>query len=138
MEVTSPGGLIPQSLEIIRIMDRLTCTVNTLSRGVVSGTSVVIAAHGARGFRTAMANCRFSLTLDAAEISNPEQAEGQALVQKVVDLLVRDGSKGKEQILSWLRTGEGFSAQQALEVGLIDFISTPSPKAALAPAPRHR
>jgi len=85
-----------------------------------------------------MANCRFSLTLDAAEISNPEQAEGQALVQKVVDLLVRDGSKGKEQILSWLRTGEGFSAQQALEVGLIDFISTPSPKAALAPAPRHR
>jgi ATP-dependent protease ClpP protease subunit len=137
MEVNSPGGLIPQSLEIIRIMDSLTCTVNTLCRGAVGGTSVVIAAHGARGYRTAMANCRFSLTLDVAGLDS-NAGQGDPQLQRVLDMLARDVPKGKDQVLSWVESGVEFNAQQALAAGLIDFISAAPIRTAPAPAPHPR
>jgi len=120
MEVTSPGGLIPQSLEILRIMDSLPCAVNTFSRGTVGGMATILAAHGARGYRTALSNCRFSLALGEPRDTSP--------AQKAIQLLLDDGIKDRDQVLNWLATGAEFSAQEALAAGLIDFISTPAPK----------
>jgi ATP-dependent Clp protease protease subunit len=138
MEINSPGGLIPQSLEIIRIMNKLPCAVNTVCRGAVGGTATVIAAQGARGFRTAWPDCRFSLALGAAMTASvPGQEKGKPPVQKLVDLLIRSAAKGNAQILNWLESGAEFSAQQALDAGLIDFISSPPEKAA-SPPPRGR
>lgn len=135
MEINSPGGLIPQSLELIRIMDKLSCTVRTLCCGVVNGTAVAIAAHGARGFRGALPTCRFSLALDAAATdSTPAPGKEEPLAQMVVDLLVRDGAKDRAQIVSWVESGAVFGAQEALEAGLIDFIAPPPGKAAIPPA----
>ena len=139
MEITSPGGLIPQSLELIRIMDKLPCAVNTFCRGTVGGMATIMAAHGARGFRTALTNCRFSLALgngDATTAPGPDS--GDPTVRKAVNLLLRDAAKGKEQVMNWLETGVEFSAQQALEAGLIDFLSTPPPKPPRPSASRSR
>jgi len=130
MEITSPGGLIPQSLELVRIMDNLPCAVNTFCRGTVGGMATVIGAHGARGYRTALPNCRFSLALGEAETG--------ATPPKVLEILLRDATKGRDQVLNWLATGVEFSAQEALAAGLIDFISTPPPKPARPLGPRPR
>ena len=122
MEITSPGGTIPQSLEIIRVMDSLSCTINTFCRGSIAGTAVVIAAHGARGFRGALPTCRFSFA--------PTEEHGDALDKEeagpVVELLTRDVKADKAQVLDWLKRGTELDAQAALEAGLIDFISSPS------------
>ena len=134
MEVTSEGGLIPQSLEIMRIMDSVSCAINTLCRGTVRGTSVVIAAHGARGFRTALANCRFTLSLDNANAVSA--GPGSEPMTKLLGILARDGAKGKDQVLKWVESGVEFGAQEALAAGLIDFITALPVKAGGAPVLR--
>jgi ATP-dependent Clp protease protease subunit len=124
MEVTSPGGLIPQSLEIMRLMDKLPCAVNTFSRGVVGGTATVIAAHGARGFRTALPTCRFSLMFGATrDVEAPELDRSEPPRRKMVDCLLQDGARDRERILNWLATGAEFDAQEAVQAGLLDFVS---------------
>jgi ATP-dependent Clp protease, protease subunit len=125
MEVSSPGGLVAQSEEIIRIMDNLTCPISTLCRGTVAGTALVIAAHGLRGFRTALPNCRFSGALNLGPVSgDSEPAAGNSWPTELIEMLARDASKGGERLTSWLASGAEFSATQALEAGLIDFISS--------------
>lgn len=125
MEVSSPGGLVAQSAEILRIMDNLSCPISTLCRGIVAGTALVIAAHGLRGFRTAFPNCRFSAALDLrAANSESESSRGESWPPALTEMLTRDASKGGERLSSWLATGAEFSAAQALEVGLINFISS--------------
>jgi ATP-dependent protease ClpP protease subunit len=123
MEVSSPGGLVAQSVEILRIMDNLSCPISTIARGTVGGTAIVLAAHGLRGFRTALPNCKFSAALDLSAGGEGDSSANEPWPSKLSEMIAKDAGKGSERVLSWLASGAEFTAAQALEAGLIDFIS---------------
>ncbi len=140
MEISSPGGLPAQSLQIIRIMDNLSCSVSTFCRGAVGGTALAIAAHGGRGFRAASPNCRFTLGQESDSKGGSTKSGGKPLPKELARLVTEDATKGGDRVQNWLETGAEFSAREALEAGLIDFItpaanSRPEAKSPGAPSP---
>ena len=121
MEVQSSGGPMEDASGIIRVMERSSCPVATFCDGEVHGTAVVIAASGARGFRVAHPECRFSLPTGLA------QPEIDGLMAALTAKLGKDHANGSAELLEWSRTGAEFNAEQALKLGVIDAIS-PKPR----------
>lgn len=117
MEVNSTSGAMAEVLGIVRVMDRISCPVATFCRGEVRGAAVLIAAHGLKGFRVAAPDCRFSF----ATTSGP--ADKEALAAALTALPLKPGASAQPEFLRWLATGEDFSPDQALLVGLIDLVS---------------
>ena len=117
LEINSPGGAAGETMQILRAMDGVSSAVATFCRGEVRGTAVLIAAHGARGFRSATDDCRFSLAPDPASESSA------ALSEDLVRILLADAGAGQDQVRRWLETGEEFSAEGARGAGLTDVIS---------------
>ena len=116
MEINSPGGAVVSSLEIVRLMDSISCPIITFCRGEARHSAAAIAGHGLRGFRAAAPDCRFSFSSAWAE------AKQEALPELMTQMLLEDGS-ARMQILDWLQGGAEFDVDQALHSGLIDAIS---------------
>jgi len=123
MEITSPGGLLAESMDVVRIMGRVACPVDTLSQGLVGGIATVIAASGTPGYRAALPTCRFSLAFEGtALVGALGTAQTDPVAQQVVDTLLARAGQGRDQVLRWLAEGAEFTAEAARAAGLIDFI----------------
>ena len=117
LEINSTGGNTHHAMDILRIMDRIDCRVATFCRGEARGAALVIAAHGAPGFRAAVPECRFSLWLRSAR----ENAE--KLSESMREVLLKDIGAHRSQLLRCLEKSADFDSLKALQNGLIDVIS---------------
>ena len=131
VEISSSGGLLAESLALARTMSDVGCPISTYSRGTVSGTAVVIAAHGRPGLRSAAPSARFRLTIPADEAHRGNSKDSLSVLKSsLVASLARDTGKSEREVAAWIKGGVEFTAQQALANGLIDAIAgqpTPPP-----------
>jgi ATP-dependent Clp protease protease subunit len=129
----SPGGLIAESIAIIRTMDDLSCPVATFCCGEIGGTAAVVAAHGCKGARVAMPTARFVFApVFADQRHGYLEADLSQFPQALAELLSEDAQKHEAEILAWFRDSAQFTAEQALSLGLVDSVSNEpvSPQAA--------
>lgn len=118
MEISSPSGVVEESQEILRVMDSISCPVATYCRGVVSGSAVAIAAHGARGFRGAAPTCRFVFSL-----GQPSEAlNGSWLPPKFAGTLLSDLGQTEAELARVMNAPLEWTAEEARKQGLIDLI----------------
>jgi hypothetical protein len=80
----------------------------------------VIAAHGTRGLRAATPSARFSLYCSG------RGADDENFIHLFAEFMAKDMGSPLGEPLKWLRDGVEFSAELALEKGLIDAVS-PTP-----------
>ncbi len=107
-------------------MNGIRAQVATFSSGLVAGPVVAIAAHGLKGFRVAAPDARFSFK-DMTPPGSGQDASGYEL-SIFAETLAQDTQRSKEEILEWVRNGVEFSAEEAVQNGLIDSVG---PKAIL-------
>lgn len=135
--IESPGGSIFDSLGMISTMNGVRCPVATFCRGLIEGTAVVLAAHGAKGCRTASSEAQFSLKLPEPRQERTGSSSQDSFLQMLVETLATDTGKPQAQVLNWLVNGAEFTARQALANGLIDRIADqpviPAPEGAGSP-----
>jgi ATP-dependent Clp protease protease subunit len=122
MYIDSPGGVIQESLSIISTMNGIKCPVATFCYGTAGGAAAIIAAHGARGFRTAATGSTFSFKFSEGAGRDRMRAEVQPFQQFLAEILAKDTHKPIAMTLKWLREGAEFAAQQALMSGLVDIV----------------
>ena len=120
LEVNSPGGTKEHVMDILRIMDRVGCGVATFCRREARGTALVIAAHGLRGFRAALPECRFSLS------SSSISGDAKPLPDALLKILLKDVGSHSPPLLRSHKEPAEFDSLTALRNGLIDTIS-PTP-----------
>jgi ATP-dependent protease ClpP protease subunit len=107
--IESPGGSVQESLNVISTMNGIHSPVVTFCRGLIGGGAAVICAHGLKGFRAADPGARFSFH--------------ESYLRLLVQVLAADTGHPESEVLQWFTEGVEFSAQQAMENGLIDAIA---------------
>lgn len=118
------GGLVAESIAIIRAIDDLSCPVATFCCGEAGGTAAVIVAHGCKGARVAVPNARFAFAPLFADASRGYVgAELSQFPLALAEILAEDARKHQTEILEWFRDSTEFAAEQALSLGLIDLVS---------------
>jgi ATP-dependent protease ClpP protease subunit len=120
LEISSPGGLIRDSLNVISTMKGIHSPVATFSRGEVVGMAVLIAAYGLQGYRTATPDARFSFR--GAGFENGE--DSGSLHQMLAELLAPQTGRPMAQVLQWIKEEKQFTAEQARLNGIIDLVGT--------------
>lgn len=119
--IESSSGSVPEALNVISTMNGIRSPVATFVRGLVSGPAVAIAAHGKNGFRTAEPGAQFSLALETGVKTQPVDSP-ESYLKLLVQVMANDTSRSETEVLGWLTRGVVFSAEQAIEHGLIDAI----------------
>ena len=120
--IDTSGGQISSALSIISTMNGIHTPIATFFGPSVEGTGVVIGSHGLRGFRVAPSGARLSFKALSAEAAASEEAA--SMLPMLAEVLAKDTRQSEARVLGWLRDGAEFDAQQALEAGLIDSISS--------------
>jgi ATP-dependent Clp protease protease subunit len=121
--IESPGGSIPEALNVISTMNGIRSPVATFCRGSIGGAAVVIAAHGKKGFRIAHPAAHFSLDLSITGCKNGEIEAKESYLKMLAQILGADTGRPELEVARWLNDGMLFTAEQALEHGLIDAIA---------------
>jgi ATP-dependent Clp protease protease subunit len=120
--IESPGGSVMESLNVISTMNGIHNPVVTFCRGLIGGGAVVISAHGLKGFRAADPGSRFSFRLQSEAKENGRETH-ESYLRLLVQVLAADTGQPESKVLQWFTEGAEFSAQQAMENGLIDAIA---------------
>ena len=127
LHVDSPGGLMAESIAILRTMDDLSCPFATHCHGLAGGTAAAIVAHGRHGFRTAVSTARFSF---APVFADPAEGYVEAELSQfdtvLVEGIAEDTGKHESEVSSLFRARTELSASDALSFGLIDSIASSS------------
>ncbi len=121
--IDSPGGLTKESLPILSTMNGIKCPIATFCRGEAGGSAAVIAAHGAPGFRVAAPGARFSFRRPGVTRSERDLVSDERLLPALAEVLAKDVHKPENDVMTWLRSGIEFTAEQALAHYLIDRVS---------------
>jgi ATP-dependent Clp protease, protease subunit len=120
--IESNSGSVPEALNVISTMNGIRSPVATFCRGPIGGPAVVIAAHGLKGFRTAEPSAHFSLLLERPSGRNSQPESHESYLKLLAQILASDTGRSEAEVTVWLTEGMVFSAQQALQHGLIDTV----------------
>lgn len=129
MYINSPGGSVYQGLAIFDVINKLECKVNTICIGNASSMGAFLLSAGT-GTRKASENARVMIHSVAGGQQGtyhdvkPDFKEMELLQHKLIDYIT-DFTKGKstkEFITEKTERDYWMSAQEALDVGLIDEI----------------
>lgn len=113
IEIDSMGGLVVDTLPIIRTINGISCPVATFCRGHVGGTAIAIAAHGVKPYRIAMPAAKFTF----GSLATSQSESGW---HSMVQLLAQDTGLSEQEISQWLSERGGFLPEQAISRNLID------------------
>jgi len=119
--IESQGGSVQESLNVISTMNGIHSPVVTFCRGQIGGVAAVIAAHGLKGFRAADPGCHFSLRLH--DVAGNARVTRESFLKMLIQAFATDTVQPESKVLHWLTEGAEFSAQEAMEQGLIDAIA---------------
>lgn len=122
--VASSGGQPGEALTVISTMNGIGTPITTFCPGNVTGPAIAIAAHGLKGFRAAAPAAHFSFGEFEFNGATRDADGNDSLLAIFAEGLARDTGKSTAQIIEWVRTGAEFNAEEAIENGLIDVIST--------------
>jgi len=131
--INSPGGSITASFAIYDTIKSIKPDVATICVGQAGGTAAILAAGGSRGKRFAQPSSRFIFFKvrapeNVSVMGNFEkdtyQKELKRMKRLVVNTLAAETGQPFKKVLAAMREDTIFSADEALEFGLIDAIVT--------------
>ncbi len=124
--INSPGGVAKYSLAIYDELRNLSVPVATGCAGMADGAAAVLLAAGTKGRRGALAHAVIHVT-DVWSASDgqptPEQFEGiEKLRERFVEIWAGCTGRTGEVVRHWMSSQKRFSADDALQAGIIDFV----------------
>lgn len=126
MHIDSPGGSVKSGLSMINLMEYVSCDIATVNTGLCASMGAVLLAAGTKGKRSSL---RFSRTMvhqssggAGGHISDAKITwrEWEKVNAQLFDLLSEYTGRPAEQIIKDADRDLWFSAQEAVEYGLID------------------
>lgn len=126
--INSPGGVITAGMAIYDTMNYIKCDVSTICVGMAASMGAFLLAGGAKGKRFALPNSEIMIHQPSGG------AQGQATEiqitaewilrtkQKLNEILAANTGQSVERIAADTERDKWFTAQEALEYGLVDHI----------------
>lgn len=122
VDIDSPGGSGLEALAMISTMKGLRPPLLTFCRGQAIGPAAVVVAQGLRGFRTAVAQARFSLASSISEVS--PRKEYETVRQRLLNLVTESTGRSENDLAPFFNPGNEFGAKEAIKLGIIDAIAS--------------
>jgi ATP-dependent Clp protease protease subunit len=128
LHLDSPDGTLEAAFVLIDTADTLRSTVRVLCRGRVGGPAIGVVA--AADHRAAAPHARFHLRQPSAQFAGPPEEivalsrQQQELLWKLYGRLAHRTGRPAEEIAEDMRRGRYLDAQEALDYGLIDEITS--------------
>lgn len=132
MYINSPGGVIYAGMAIYDTMQAIHPPVSTTAVGWTASFGTILLTAGTKGLRMALPNATIHMhqPLGGAQGQADDiviQAnEVMRLKDRLVDILVKHTGKDAKTIIDNTNRDTYFSAQQAVEFGLIDTVLEPT------------
>ncbi len=127
--INSGGGSITAAMAIVDTMNLIAPRVSTVCLGQCAGVATAILASGARGQRFALENARVVLRQPSGGFTGQvtdielQAAESKRLKMMLAQSLSESTSKSVEEILEQSERDFYMDADEAVEYGIIDYIS---------------
>jgi ATP-dependent Clp protease protease subunit len=128
MHVDTPGGSVKSGLQIVDVMDYISCDIRTINTGMAASMGSVLLGAGTKGKRSSLRFSKVMLhqssggfggNIQDAEI---EWKEWQEVNNLLFELLGSYCGKTAEQVKSDSKRDLWLSSKEALEYGIIDEI----------------
>jgi len=129
MYINSPGGSVTSGFAIFDTMQHIKCDVSTINIGLAASMGSLLLVGGTKGKRLALPHSRTmihqpgtgqSAIRGQASDIKVEAERVLAIREKVVDYYAKLTGNTKEKVRLDLDRDNFFSAQEALEYGMID------------------
>jgi ATP-dependent Clp protease, protease subunit len=128
MYINSPGGVVYSGMAIYDAMQQITASVSTVALGLTASFGTVLLAAGAHGLRYALPNA----TVHMHQPLGGSQGQASDIViaaneimrlkERLIEIFVHHTGQDKDVIERDQDRDIFFSAQQAVEYGLIDTV----------------
>ena len=124
--INSPGGQITSGLAIYDTMRMITAPVSTIAVGMAASMGTILLTAGAQGKRFALPHATIHLHQPLGGVQGQAadieiEAKEILRMRDLLNSILRDTTKmGEEQIAKYTDRNMYLTAQQAVEVGLID------------------
>lgn len=131
--INSPGGIASGFFAIYDMMQKIKAPIQTIGMGEICSASAIILASGSPGLRYCMPNARVmihQIQVDGLGGSNSEielnTKELKEVQNKLTEILARHTHHTKAKIKRDTKMDRWFSAQGAIEYGVVDQILIPN------------
>lgn len=127
--ISSPGGCIYSSLQIIDIMNIVESPIYIFCTGLVASAAVVIAVNGTKGYRYASKNCTFMIHQPSSQLSYQKISdlyinlkEGERLKKLITEMLSEHTIKTFDEVINDTDRDKYMTSQEAIDYGIVDKI----------------
>jgi len=126
--INSPGGQITSGLAIFDTMRMITAPVSTIAVGMAASMGTILLTAGAKGKRFALPHATIHLHQPLGGVQGQAadieiEAKEILRMRDLLNGILRDTTKmGEEQIAKYTDRNMYLTAEQAVEVGLIDAV----------------
>jgi ATP-dependent Clp protease, protease subunit len=132
--INSPGGQITSGLAIFDTMRMITAPVSTIAVGMAASMATILLTSGAKGKRYALPHSTIHLHQPLGGVQGQAadieiEAREILRMRDLLNSILREQTKmGDEQIAKYTDRNMYLTADQAVEVGLIDAVLEPQKK----------
>jgi ATP-dependent Clp protease protease subunit len=132
--INSPGGQITSGLAIYDTMRMITAPVSTIAVGMAASMGTILLTSGAKGKRYALPNATIHLHQPLGGVQGQAadieiEAREILRMRDLLNSILREQTKmTDEQIAKYTDRNMYLTAEQAVEVGLIDAVLEPQKK----------
>ena len=131
--INSPGGILTGFLAMYDMIQRIKAPVQTICMGEACSAAAILLAAGSPGMRYCMPNSRVmihQIQVDGLGGSNAEieinTKELKEVQEKLTEILARHTGHTKAKIKRDTKLDKWFSAEAAVEYGIVDQILKPT------------
>lgn len=134
--INSPGGIVQGFLAIYDMIQLIKAPVQTVCMGECCSAAAILLASGSPGLRYCMPNSRVmihQIQIDGLGGSNAEiditTKELKEIQDQLTEILARHTGHTKAKVKKDTKMDKWFSAQEAVDYGLVDYILLPTKQA---------
>jgi ATP-dependent Clp protease protease subunit len=129
--INSPGGSVSAGLAIYDTMNHIKCDVSTICVGLAASMGAHLLAAGAKGKRFALPNAEILIHQPSGGIGRSQASDFQIHAEQIIKtkdklnrLMAQNTGQTAEKIAADSDRDNFFTAEEALEYGIIDKIIT--------------
>ncbi|MCL2198593.1 MAG: ATP-dependent Clp endopeptidase proteolytic subunit ClpP [Defluviitaleaceae bacterium] len=129
--INSPGGSITAGMAIYDTMNHIKCDVSTICVGMAASMGAFLLCGGAKGKRFALPNAEVMIHQPSGGIGRSQASDFQIHAERIVqmkkklnEIMAKNTGQSVEKVTLDSDRDRFFSAEEALEYGLIDKIVT--------------
>jgi ATP-dependent Clp protease protease subunit len=143
LHINSPGGSVDAGMAIYDTMNYIPNDVATVGMGLAASMGQFLLCAGTKGKRYALPHARIMMHQPSSGMGGSAsdikiQAQQSLHIKKVLlDLIAEHTGQSIEQVVADADRDRWFTAQQALEYGLVDQVVTSAREAADQGRPAH-